>query len=157
MIRVDIPAEVLTVLEYTAQQFDTECQLRPVRNRFDHPMSHNHYETTLLGLLGETALKLHLGLPWHPKLDRDYDVDGYIEVRTTRRANPTLIIREGDKKAPYVLARAVTNRIVHLLGWLDRDDARHPKFHPDWLEANRYSVPPKHLHSMDTLPRKVTQ
>ena len=156
MIRVDITNDVLTICEQRVREDIEILAMQGIKDTFHTPHTEKNYDIRLTGLLGETALNLYLGLEWRINPEFGADVAGRFQVRAKRRLAGGLFIREFDKPACYVLALVETNRIVHLAGWINYDDARQPQHHPTWLEPNRYLVAQQFLNPITTLPWKVT-
>ena len=154
---IHFDAEMLTWLEHRAAADVTAYKLAQMPHSFHTPRTHLEYDNQLTGLSGETALKIFLGLDWrtHSEYGFGYDVHGFYEVRSTKRADGNLITHEHDRQAIFVLARIIDAKHVKLVGWIDLRDANTPDNWADWLPHPAFLTRANQLHSMDSLPRKV--
>lgn len=154
MSMIHISGDVLTHIEETARM--DMMALSVVPHSFHTPKTvGNEYENRVMGLMGETALKLFLNLDWRTHAGFGPDVDDFYEVRTTSRADGGLFTHRTDRLAVFVLAQYIDKRHIRLAGWIRTNDANTETHWADWLPHPAFLTPADELNPMTTLPRKV--
>ena len=99
------------------------------------------FEISLIGAKGELGFCRLAGLPWdgENRLNtfKAADVGALIQVRTTRRTNPRLVVRNRDNERHSYCLMSVHGPIVRYWGWILGLEAKRP----EWVDAP-YGRPP---------------
>jgi hypothetical protein len=113
------------------------------------------------GAYGEIAVALASNKPWTNALlsiekwllSRDNLPDvGNMEVKTTRRVSGCLLIQKHSiTKAPYVLVLLDEFPVVKIVGWMNGEDVKQPKYWRTNVPRPCYMAPQRDLRPIEEL------
>lgn len=125
------------------------------------------YERVLLGVLGEMAVAIHLGIRWDGATPFASTDVGPYQVRTHRREDSPLHLQQhANPDDLYILATVIPSggrkiTQINIVGWITVREARQQRWwtEPSWRTPERepcWRIPQNYLHPIEELPEWPT-